>query len=209
MAMAGWLVSCGSPGVEGGGPAANDITTEEVRASGAGGCGMTLRRVEGSGSGQFVFFHGIAADSGRMRLDGLMLRLEVPPEAREWKQIVLLAAVGGQCATVAGWLALGDGPVPVRLMFVLHAVGFAELLKPSPATPLGPWPVVVAVFIGTWAAPLALLRHFGWSCRRVDEEDRREIPRRFQFRIGHILVLMTVLAVALAVLRIAPAKRKP
>ena len=75
LAMAGWLVSCGSPAVEGGGPAVNDITTEEVRASGAGGCGMTLRRVEGSGSGQFIFFHGIAPDSGRMRLDGLMLRL--------------------------------------------------------------------------------------------------------------------------------------
>ena len=41
---------------------------------------------------------------------------------------------------------------------------FAELLKPSPATPLGPWPVVVAVFIGTWAAPLAVLRWRGWSC---------------------------------------------
>jgi hypothetical protein len=74
LAVAVWLVSCGSPTVEGGGPVVNDITVEEVRASGTGGCGMTLRRAEGSGSGQFVFFHGIATDSGRMRLDGLMLR---------------------------------------------------------------------------------------------------------------------------------------
>src|SRR5262245_61323496 len=42
-------------------------------------------------------------------LDALVLQLEVPPEVRDWKEVALLAAVGGQCATVAGWLALGDG----------------------------------------------------------------------------------------------------
>ena len=62
-------------------------------------------------------------------LDWLVTVLAVPREYQDYQALALLALAAGQCGTVAGWLALGDGAILVRLAFVAHAMVFAEALK--------------------------------------------------------------------------------
>lgn len=127
----------------------------------------------------------------------------VPPELKDYRSVVVFAVAAAQCATVAGWLALGDGTILLRLTFVVPAVVFTAAWGPGRlhfAEAAG----VVAIAIVVWSAPLALLRWFGWSCRPADDEAGPQPLRPSQFRIGHVLVLMTVLGVGLGVARLLP-----
>jgi len=114
--------------------------------------------------------------------------------------IVMFALAAGQYATLAGWLALGDGPVFVRLVFVLHAMLWTDLLTLEDFPPGGN-AVLAAATIMVWSAGLALVRLLGWRCRLPEDS---AAPPRLQFRIWHVLVLMTLLGLVLGGLRLVP-----
>jgi hypothetical protein len=132
-------------------------------------------------------------------LDWLVLALPLP-ERYQMPGIIALASA--QYATLAGWLALGDGSVLVRTAFAVHGILWTELINPKDA-PFGIAILVAGVFIIVWTMPLAILRVRGWSCCPSGHETSAPL-RRLQFGIWHVLVLMTLVGAGLAIWRLIP-----
>jgi hypothetical protein len=99
-------------------------------------------------------------------------------------------------ATLAGWLALGDGSLVARLALVLVAVAAEpltmRLVVPDP--PLASLLERALSSIAVWAAPLAVLRLNGWSCRVADDAPAAH-GQWFQFGIKELLAITTLTAV--------------
>jgi hypothetical protein len=126
-----------------------------------------------------------------------------------WVYIVFQSIVLAQFATLAGWLALGDGGLLTRAICVAVAVLLGELMAHVNAAagndwrpPTGEIAAVFTVLILSLSLPLVALTAFGWRCRHRDEASTSERP--FQFRIAQVLVLTTVVAALLGLWRIMP-----
>lgn len=132
-------------------------------------------------------------------LDWLVLAL---PLDEGIQVLTILALAGAQYATLAGWLALGDGSVIVRATFAVHGIFWTELINPT-VVPFGIAILFASLFCITWTAPLALWRLRGWSCRLPSDNPSGPL-RQWQFSIWHVLVLMTLVAAALGAWRLVP-----
>jgi hypothetical protein len=123
-----------------------------------------------------------------------------------WARVVLDALVVAQFATLAGWLALGDGELIVRAFCVAVAVLISELMAQAAGTAdgsranLGEMAALVATHIVTVSLPLFAAATLGWRCRRNDESPTSERP--FQFRIAQVLVLTAVVGAMLGLWRV-------
>jgi hypothetical protein len=140
-----------------------------------------------------------------MAIDGLLLA----SDDRQWiVQLVESSCIAAQFATLAGWLALGDGRLPRRGSVVILAFFAAEWIAEIKFLAEG-WQIEygqpgagAAAFTGALAMPLAVARFFGWRCRLPDDQT----PARpaLQFQIRHVLVLTLVVALGLGLYRILP-----
>jgi len=119
--------------------------------------------------------------------------------------ILLMPMVAAQLATLAGWLALGDGHWFFRVLAVIAAICLVELVSQLSGehVPPGDLAALAAAYIATLTAPLMLLRAFGCSCRQAHDASRIVI-KPWQFKIWHILALTAVVAIMLGLFRVAP-----
>src|SRR5262245_46338669 len=90
---------------------------------------------------------------------------------QNWPAFLLIALVPAQFATVALWLAVGEGHVLVRGIFVVLAIVLTELIAQltSPAylsPPLGGAAAITAGFIMATSLPWFVATAFGWRCRQ-------------------------------------------
>jgi hypothetical protein len=127
------------------------------------------------------------------------------------RRLVLAPLIGAQLATLAGWYALGEGSVLVRLPIALIAIAIAEPTYQLLTGELGLSGDLTAAVTGYLlgiATPLLGLRIFGWSCRLPKQEPEPPAPggarRPFQFWIWHVLLATLLIGAALGLLRIVP-----
>jgi hypothetical protein len=132
------------------------------------------------------------------------LRFDTP-----WLGVVLQSCILAQFATLAGWLALGDGNLLVRTICLAVVALIGELMVRVAASAVDSWwpqigqtAAMLVASIIMLSLPLFVASLFGWRCRLAD--DRRTDGRPFQFRIAQVLVATAIVAALLGLWRVLP-----